>query len=212
MVNSPYYRISELVILALIIPFTIAYFRLSPYLLIFLWVIFFYCAGIYYICERKQFKKTTTIIVTKQKFIFIFVRWVCLSGLLYTFTATLFPDKLFSIQNSSPDLMWKLLILYPVVSAFPQEFIFCRFFFSRYQPLFRNKTLMVTMSALTFCIAHILFINWVAPVLGLVAGVIFALTYQKTKSLLLVSIEHGLYGDALFFFGLGWFFWGGATI
>tara|TARA_Y100000588_G_C13721833_1_gene697629 strand:- start:57 stop:272 length:216 start_codon:yes stop_codon:yes gene_type:complete len=71
---------------------------------------------------------------------------------------------------------------------------------------------MVTMSALAFCIAHILFINWVAPVLGLAAGLIFALTYQKTKSLLLVSIEHGLYGDALFFVGLGWFFWGGAMV
>ena len=198
--------------LALIIPFAIAYFRLSPYLLIFLWVIFFYCVGIYYFCERKQFKKTNAIIVTKQKLIFVFVRWICLSGLLYAFTAILFPEKLFSIQKSTPDLMWKLLILYPIVSAFPQEFIFCRFFFSRYHSIFGNKTLMVLMSALAFCLAHILFINWVAPVLGLLAGIIFAITYQRTKSLLLVSIEHGLYGDALFFIGLGWFFWGGATI
>ena len=71
---------------------------------------------------------------------------------------------------------------------------------------------MVCMSAIAFCFAHILFINWVAPILGLAAGIIFALTYQKTKSLIIVSIEHGLYGDVLFFIGLGWFFWGGASM
>jgi len=28
---------------------------------------------------------------------------------------------------------------------------------------------------------------------------------------LLVSIEHALYGNTLFFLGLGWFFWGGSV-
>ena len=70
---------------------------------------------------------------------------------------------------------------------------------------------MVAMSSIAFCLAHILFNNWLAPVLGLVGGIIFEGTYKKTKSLLMVSIEHSLYGDTLFFIGLGWFFWGGSV-
>ena len=42
------------------------------------------------------------------------------------------------------------------------------------------------------------------------AGLIFASTYAKSKSLALVTIEHGLYGNFLFFIGLGWYFYGGA--
>ena len=103
------------------------------------------------------------------------------------------------------------MIFYPFFSALPQEFIFCKFFFARYKSFFGENTLMVAMSSLAFCLGHILFINWVAPVLGLVGGIIFAGTYKKTKSLLMVSIEHSLYGDTLFFIGLGWFFWGGSV-
>ena len=40
---------------------------------------------------------------------------------------------------------------------------------------------------------------------------IFASTYSKTKSLALVTIEHGLYGISLFLIGLGWYFYGGAV-
>ena len=67
------------------------------------------------------------------------------------------------------------------------------------------------MSALIFCFAHVFFINWVAPLLSLFGGLMFATTYSKTNSLLLVSIEHALYGNTLFFIGLGWFFWGGSV-
>ena len=211
-INSQAYRISELIILSIFIPFSIAYWGLSPYLLIFLWVAFAYSIFIHYYCEKNKIRNITFTIIQKKTILFIIFRWAIASGLLYALTAIFFPDKLFGIQKSNPDIMWKLLILYPIFSALPQEFIFCRFFFSRYKPLFGEKTLMVCMSAVAFCFAHILFINWVAPILGLAAGIIFALTYQKTKSLIIVSIEHGLYGDVLFFIGLGWFFWGGASM
>tara|TARA_Y100001970_G_scaffold83563_1_gene105638 strand:- start:3113 stop:3772 length:660 start_codon:yes stop_codon:yes gene_type:complete len=208
--NSFQYRAFELAFLSLIIPFSIAYWKLGPYLLIFLWVAFAYCLFIYYFCERKNIKKKNRPIFKRKFILFMLIRWIILSLLLYIFTSTIFPERLFSIQNSNPDIMWKILIFYPIISALPQEFIFCKFFFSRYKKFFGEKTLMVFMSALVFCISHILFVNWVAPVLGLAAGILFAITYQKTKSLILVSIEHGLYGDVLFFIGLGWFFWGGS--
>ena len=45
-----------------------------------------------------------------------------------------------------------------------------------------------------------------------VGGLMFANTYRRTNSLFLVSLEHALYGNTLFFIGLGWFFWGGASM
>ena len=50
-----------------------------------------------------------------------------------------------------------------------------------------------------FLSSHIFVINWVAPLLGILGGLLFALTYSKTKSLLLVSFEHALYGNTLFY-------------
>ena len=48
---------------------------------------------------------------------------------------------------------------------------------------------MIVMSSLIFCFAHIFVINWVAPLLGFFGGLLLALTYSKTKSLLLVSLN-----------------------
>jgi len=101
--------------------------------------------------------------------------------------------------------------MYPILSALPQEFIFCSFFFERYKKFFPNEKVMIVASAVVFAFAHVLFINWVAPVLSFIAGLIFAMTYAKTKSLALVTIEHGLYGNVLFLVGLGWYFYGGAV-
>ena len=67
------------------------------------------------------------------------------------------------------------------------------------------------MSSITFCFAHVFFLNWIAPLLGFFGGLMFAKTYLKTRSLFIVSIEYALYGNTLFFLGLGWFFWGGST-
>lgn len=69
--------------------------------------------------------------------------------------------------------------------------------------------MMVAASAVTFAYAHCLYLNPIAPTLSLLGGVIFALTYLRTKSLATVTIEHGLYGDFLFFIGLGMYFYGG---
>ena len=209
--NSTNYKTIELFILSIIIPFTILYFRFSSNVLIFLWLILIYCICIFCLCEKRHQKYKNKLLITQNTLIYVFIRWIIFSFGLFIFTFYVFPEKLFIVQKSNPGFIWKIMIFYPFFSALPQEFIFCKFFFARYKSFFGEKTLMVAMSSLAFCLAHILFINWVAPVLGLVGGIIFAGTYKKTKSLLMVSIEHSLYGDTLFFIGLGWFFWGGSA-
>ena len=209
--NSTNYKAIELIILSIIIPFTILYFKFSSNVLIFLWLILIYCICIFCLCEKRHQKYKNKLLITQNTLIYVFIRWIIFSFGLFIFTFYVFPEKLFIVQKSNPGFIWKIMIFYPFFSALPQEFIFCKFFFARYKSFFGEKTLMVAMSSLAFCLAHILFINWVAPVLGLVGGIIFAGTYKKTKSLLMVSIEHSLYGDTLFFIGLGWFFWGGSV-
>ena len=122
------------------------------------------------------------------------------------------PTQMFGIFERTP---WYfpifLCIMYPLLSALPQEFIFCSFFFERYKKFFPTDKIMIIASAIVFAYAHVLFIKLGAPALSFFAGIIFAMTYAKTKSLALVTIEHGLYGNVLFIVGLGWYFYGGAV-
>ena len=208
-------KIFEILLIGFLFPLTIIYFGLSRYILFFIWVVFFYTLFVYVIFYKS---KNTLFCIFQIKsnfnlnyFYLIIIRWIILSIFLYLFTSELFPEKLFIIQKENPTVMYAVLFLYPVFSAFPQEFIFCTFFFKRYKSLFKKEYTLIFMSALIFCFAHVFFINWVAPLLSLFGGLMFATTYSKTNSLLLVSIEHALYGNTLFFIGLGWFFWGGSV-
>ena len=141
----------------------------------------------------------------------ILIRWVFASIGMLAFIYLYDPDRVFFLVKERPQIVPFLLVLYPLLSALPQEFIFCSFFFERYKAFFKTDTAMIIASAVVFAYAHVLFINIVAPSLSLIAGVIFAMTYAKTKSLALVTIEHGLYGNVLFLVGLGWYFYGGAV-
>ena len=58
-------------------------------------------------------------------------------------------------------------------------------------------------SGLLFGWAHIVVHDGAAIALATVGGLMFAATYERRRSTLLVSIEHGLYGDFIFTVGLG---------
>ena len=206
-------KILELFILGFCFPLMIIHFSLSKYIIFFLWIIFLYTVVIYTIFYKKKFKIGSFFSIDKKKknLIFILTRWIILSITLYYFTKFFFPDKLFSIQKNDISLLYKIFIIYPFLSAFPQEFIFCTYFFKRYKSLFPKEKILIIISAIIFCFAHIFAINWVAPLLSIFGGFIFANTYKKTNSLLIVTIEHALYGNTLFYLGLGWFFWGGSV-
>ena len=49
--------------------------------------------------------------------------------------------------------------------------------------------------------------NRAAIALATIGGLMFAATYERRRSTLLVSIEHGLYGDFIFTVGLGGLFY-----
>jgi membrane protease YdiL (CAAX protease family) len=99
------------------------------------------------------------------------------------------------------------MVLYPLLSAFPQEAIYRAFLFHRYAPILKTGHARTWASVLAFSFLHIVFGNWVAVALTLPAGWIFARTYRTTGSLALASLEHAVYGCIVFTVGLGRFFY-----
>ncbi|MBC8757189.1 CPBP family intramembrane metalloprotease [Kordia sp. YSTF-M3] len=112
-------------------------------------------------------------------------------------------SKLFIVVRTKPLVWVVILFIYSFFSVYPQELIFRTFFFLRYDSLFKNKKLLVFINAIVFCLAHLLFNNTLVLILTFLGGILFALTYVKTRSTLLVSIEHAIYGSWLFTIGMG---------
>jgi membrane protease YdiL (CAAX protease family) len=111
--------------------------------------------------------------------------------------------SLFIVIKSKPLMWFAILFIYSVFSVYPQELIYRTFFFQRYESLFRSNTLFILVNAALFSLAHIFFRNALVMILTFVGGILFALTFRKTKSTLLVSVEHAIYGCWLFTVGMG---------
>lgn len=115
---------------------------------------------------------------------------------------------LLDLPRRNPVLWAIIMVAYPLLSAYPQELIFRAFVFQRYGPVF-GSTGTIVASAAAFGFAHIFFHNWFAVIASTVGGVLFASRYARSRSLLVVSIEHGLYGVLIFTVGLGQFVYHG---
>lgn len=127
-----------------------------------------------------------------------------LLGLAVRFLA---PDMLFSLIKIAPWLWLLVMILYPLFSVYPQELMYRAYFFHRFKPLFGAGPAMVVASAVLFGFVHIIFGNWVSIALTAIGGVLFALTYKRSNSLLLACLEHAVFGDFIFTIGIGRYFY-----
>jgi membrane protease YdiL (CAAX protease family) len=119
---------------------------------------------------------------------------------------------LFSFVKRAPAFWALVMLLYPVLSVYPQELLYRAFFFHRYQPLFGSGWTMVLASAFSFGFVHIIFGNWLAVGFCVVGGLLFSLTYQHSGSLLLTCLDHAIFGDFIFTIGLGQFFYHGSRV
>ena len=119
------------------------------------------------------------------------------------------PEALFYFPKTKTTFWMLMVLLYPILSAYPQELIYRGYFFHRYKGIFRNRDSMIWASTFAFAFMHIIFENPVAPLLTLPGGYLFAKTYERTRSLAVVGIEHAIYGDLIFTIGLGMYFYKG---
>lgn len=132
-----------------------------------------------------------------------FLKFVALAVLSIIYVFLMKKEHLFHIVLNKPKLWLQYVFVYAIVSVYPQELIFRTFFLKRYSNLIQNKTLLIFINAVLFSMAHMFFRNSLVLAMTFLGGIIFALTFQKTKSTLLVSIEHAIYGSWLFTVGMG---------
>lgn len=137
----------------------------------------------------------------------ILMRALIIAPVLLGIVWFFYPEQLFAFPAEQPFLWAAVIILYPVLSALPQEFIYRTFFFQRYDHSFSLPNATVIASAAAFSFAHIVYDNWWAVGLSFIAGLLFGMTYVKTKSLFWVTVEHAIYGCIVFTVGMGEFFY-----
>jgi uncharacterized protein len=134
----------------------------------------------------------------------ILIRFI-MAALISTIFMYIFNRKaLFSIVLERPLLWLMISIFYSLFSVLPQELLFRTFFFNRYESIFPSKKIIIILiNAALFSIAHIFFKNIYVIILTFFGGILFAFSYIKTRSLILVSIEHAIYGFWIFTLGVG---------
>jgi membrane protease YdiL (CAAX protease family) len=210
MVSNKFFISIEFALLCIALPTYIWATNSGEQMFAFLWVAFAYTAIILWrlkhISIRDEWRWSA---VNWDNIKPMLIRWVIATILICGFTWFYEPSRLFFIPREAPHIIPFLLLAYPILSALPQEFIFCSFFMKRYGQYIKSDWTKIIISAIVFGYAHMLFLNWVAPVFSFFGGVIFAYTYLKTKSLALVTIEHSLYGNSIFLAGIGYYFYSG---
>lgn len=133
-------------------------------------------------------------------------RYLALVPILIALTLWIAPDRFLQFPAERPGFWLIVMLLYPLLSVVPQEIVFRAFFFQRYATAAPNALALVVLSGLCFGFVHILFHNWVSPVMSALGGILFAASYAEHRSLKWAVIEHALYGNTVFTLGLGWYF------
>jgi hypothetical protein len=130
-----------------------------------------------------------------------------IGGLVYEFA----PGLLFEFVRAHPLVWAAVMLLYPVLSVYPQGIIYRSFILHRYRAFCvesqQQKWALIFLSALAFACMHLLFRNWVAVALTFAGGILFARRHLEARSLFASSVEHALYGCFIFTIGLGQFFY-----
>ncbi|MGP1347641.1 MAG: CPBP family intramembrane glutamic endopeptidase [Phycisphaerales bacterium] len=139
----------------------------------------------------------------------ILLWWVVGAAAMTGFLLWYAPERMFGFVRSDPGQWAFVMLAYPAFSAFMQGVVFRCLFFHRYGELFPRAWMLIGASAVAFGWAHIVLENWIAVAFCTVGGVLFGITYYRTRSNLAATLEQALYGDFIWTIGLGWWFYSG---
>ncbi|MCK5400938.1 MAG: CPBP family intramembrane metalloprotease [Flavobacteriaceae bacterium] len=196
------YKLVEFMLLFIVLPISLALSFLIWIKLIIGVLGFAYIIFVLLKVEKNQFRVSKNLnwkVFWKETFI----KLIIIAIITIAFVWFTDKDVLFNVIINKPKLWIIILFFYSLFSVYPQELIYRTFFFQRYQKLFSNHKLFIFVNAIVFSLAHFFFRNSLVILLTFLGGLLFALTFNKTKSTLLVSIEHAIYGSWLFTVGMG---------
>lgn len=189
--------ILELLILFVALPLLYAFNLLPFHKIIPLVILLAYCTFI--LLAQGQLTLSKFKLETEWKIILF--RFTLVTAFILVSIKLFSSYPLISDLSENKKLLY-MLLLYPFLSALPQEVIFREFFFYRYGNIFKKPQVLILVNVLLFAFAHIYFGNWIVIAFTLIGGLIFALTFLKTRSIMVVTIEHSLYGLVILSSGL----------
>lgn len=141
----------------------------------------------------------------------VLLRFALLAPPIVLATWLWLPQDFLSMPRQRPVLWAAVMVLYPLLSVWPQEMLYRAFLFARYRPLFGGERACIAASAIAFGFAHVIFVNWIAIAMTTAGGWLFARDYARHRSLRLTCLEHSLFGCLIFTIGLGRFFYTGSA-
>lgn len=139
----------------------------------------------------------------------ILLLWVPVTLVTTAAVAAVAPERLFDMPRQDTALWAAVIVGYPLLSVYPQEVLFRAFLLHRYAPVFGRGATAAAASAAAFGFTHVIFGSGWSVLLTVVGGWLFARRYQRTRSLLVATVEHTLYGVLAFTVGLGDLFYDG---
>jgi hypothetical protein len=212
MSNRKHYLAAECALIFFIAPAALYFFRfeLAFKILPLVWGVALLC-GIYLVKYRGYGRRALWIPEGLGRSLAgVVALFLPLAALLALLAWFLIPDRFFAFPRHHPRIWAAVMLLYPLLAAYPQEVFYRAFFFDRYRPLFGGPHQLILINALSFGIGHAVYGNWLAPVLSTFGGILFAYRYHRCGSTLVVGIEHALWGNFIFTSGYGWYFYSGA--
>ncbi|HZD90724.1 MAG TPA: CPBP family intramembrane glutamic endopeptidase [Pseudolabrys sp.] len=200
---------AELAVIATGAPFAFGYavYHLDVPFTLMVFALLAVCV-VYLVTDRSfSFPREFARGIRRRELISIAILFLAAGSLVATWVMLDDPRQLFSLPTNRPDAWLSLVLLYPLLSALPQEIAYRTFFFHRYAPLFAGRPwLAVAANGALFGFAHVIYGSLVSIGLSAVLGLVLAWRYWRTRSLWLVWLEHALWGNFVFTIGLGHYF------
>ncbi|MGC8769286.1 CPBP family intramembrane glutamic endopeptidase [Calditerrivibrio sp.] len=203
-----FYVVMEILVVFLLIPLSFAFFvKASPLFLIL-------AGGLFSFWLLKKddtfdIKNLYKFPDDKFEYIRLLLQVFIFTVILYLFMLNLLPDRMFYFLKKDFSTWIIIVLMYGLLAVYPQEILYRVLIFHRYGSIFKNNRVVVHLSALLFAFGHILYLHPVSILLSLVGGYLFSITYIRSGSIILVYIEHFLYGFLLYTIGLGEYFYSG---
>ncbi len=204
-----FYLIVEFCLLFVVMPAVFRAGWLPLYVLRTLWIAAAVCALILWLDPQFDRRNLWRAGVLPRELPRILKLFLPLAALLALVVLFIRPDYLFSFVRARPGLWAIVMVLYPIFSVYPQGLVYRVFLFHRYRSLLPSAGARIAASGIAFGYMHIVFQNWIAVVLTLVGGLLFAYTYHRSSSAFVATVEHSLYGCFIITLGLGRFVYSG---
>ncbi len=159
-----------------------------------------------YVAYKKQYFKKQQHLSQSNKTLFwsqLAVKFSIIAFFTSIITLVFYKEELFNAIQNNPLKSLIISAVYVFLSVIPQEFIYRKFYFLRYQTIFKNDYQIIGVNSAVFCLGHLFFNNLLVVAITLVGGFIFSWSYNNFKSFRFICIEHSLYGLWLYIVGLG---------